>query len=717
MEAYEATRAVFSRVQSIDPENASKIMGYFLLHHGEKDMIRFAYGPETLIISIVNRAKTDLGLLSNTSSAPPQPQPSMVSPSPSPSSNPITISRPSPLSLSLPSPRLPNNGFNPSSPSSPSVWSHHHHHQHHSLSPNSLSYAAVVNGTCSNSSASIGSPQIGFSGNSNSARDGFLDDYHLQEQNLSFLNDPLGCLPSKNVDFFEQSMDLAMSPGCRSDSVLYPFWENSNSNSNASGAESSAHFHRRSASFNDMYYGTDDSTSGFGFKPCLYYARGFCKNGSSCKFVHGHGHGVGGFSDGGDNSGQPIVGSPCSKYEAFEQCQEELLRSKFAQQQRLAAQLMSGGMNLPYNKLNFLQTEAQRSTAAALMMGEEFHKLHGRVRMSRNDFGGIDSNPGSRQIYLTFPADSTFKEEDVSSYFNLYGPVQDVRIPYQQKRMFGFVTFVYPETVKLILAKGNPHFVCDSRVLVKPYKEKSKLPDKKQHQQQLERGDFSSCSSPSGHDCRDPFEFQLGGRMMYSTQEMLLRKKLEEQADFQQALELQGRRLMGLQLLDMKNLQHQHNASVGSPISSPNLSQVPSNQTAPPPSNGGTHDVSEENNASPNGASDEQQVAVGVNAGLSDCNGNGQSKEDRPKTEESELSESGLEHILPDNLFASPKKSASEQRSSVFLPEFDNGTLPGSSTANSDTSMSASSPLSMAPHKSCFFEMPRLPPGQGALGM
>jgi hypothetical protein len=47
--------------------------------------------------------------------------------------------------------------------------------------------------------------------------------------------------------------------------------------------------------------------------------------------------------------------------------------------------------------------------------------------------------------------------------------------------MFGFVTFVYPETVKLILAKGNPHFVCDARVLVKPYKEKGKVPDKYRH--------------------------------------------------------------------------------------------------------------------------------------------------------------------------------------------------------------------------------------------
>lgn len=56
-----------------------------------------------------------------------------------------------------------------------------------------------------------------------------------------------------------------------------------------------------------------------------------------------------------------------------------------------------------------------------------------------------------------------------------FGPVEDVRIPCQQKRMFGFVTFVNADTVKMILAKGNPHFVCGARVLVKPYREKSKL--------------------------------------------------------------------------------------------------------------------------------------------------------------------------------------------------------------------------------------------------
>ena len=44
--------------------------------------------------------------------------------------------------------------------------------------------------------------------------------------------------------------------------------------------------------------------------------------------------------------------------------------------------------------------------------------------------------------------------------------------------MFGFVTFASAETVKMILAKGNPHFVCGARVLVKPYREKSKLVDR-----------------------------------------------------------------------------------------------------------------------------------------------------------------------------------------------------------------------------------------------
>ncbi|GAB4835253.1 hypothetical protein Ancab_000162 [Ancistrocladus abbreviatus] len=661
-------------------------------------MLRLAFGPENLLLAVINRAKTDLGISSNNSSATPAPN---SSPPPfSAISNPISISRPSPLSLSLASPRLANNGFNPPSPLSPSVWPLSSSNNH-PMSPNpnhSLSYAAVVNGTnCTTSgsfSSSICSSPLAFGG---ANRESFVDDYQLQDQSLSFLNNPLA-VQSKHVDFFDQSLGLTLSPSCRSDSVLYPYWDNSNS------AEDTAHFHRRSCSVNDVCFVTDDSTSGLGYKPCLYFARGFCKNGSSCKFVHGAG-----FGDSEDNSAAAIVGSPC-KFDAFEQCQQELMRSKVAQQRVAAAQIISG-MNFPYSKLNFLQSETQRSAAAALMMGEEFHKLN-RCRMGRNDFsgmGGGDSNPGSRQIYLTFPADSTFREEDVSNYFSMYGPVQDVRIPYQQKRMFGFVTFVYPETVKLILNKGNPHFVCDSRVLVKPYKEKGKLPDKKQ-QQQLERGEFSSCSSPTGLDCREPFDLQLGARMVYNAQEMLWRKKMEQQVDLQHALELQGRKLMNLQLMNLKSGHQQlHNMSVGSPIPSPNH-HIP---------NGSSQDVSEENKDSP-AAAPERQLADEVNAAATDSNGNanGSSKEDYSNHEECDLPES-LEHILPDNLFSSPTKSAAEHRSIFFSTpsEADDANITISSTNSNHEPMMSTSALSVAPLKSCFLEMPRFSSGQGAIGM
>ncbi|KAA8524242.1 hypothetical protein F0562_010665 [Nyssa sinensis] len=90
----------------------------------------------------------------------------------------------------------------------------------------------------------------------------------------------------------------------------------------------------------------------------------------------------------------------------------------------------------------------------------------------------------------------------------------------------------------------------------------------------MEKGEFSACGSPTGLDSRDPYDLPLGARMFYNTQDMLWRRKLEEQADLQQAIELQGQRLMGLQLLDVKRHNHHRTLSTGaaipSPINSPN---------------------------------------------------------------------------------------------------------------------------------------------------
>lgn len=58
--------------------------------------------------------------------------------------------------------------------------------------------------------------------------------------------------------------------------------------------------------------------------------------------------------------------------------------------------------------------------------------------------------------------------------------------------------------------------------------------------------------------------------MFYNSQDALWRRKLEE-AELQQALELQSRRLMGLQLLDVKKHPNR-SISTGSPIQSPSQS-------------------------------------------------------------------------------------------------------------------------------------------------
>ncbi|KAL0696727.1 hypothetical protein Bca4012_063907 [Brassica carinata] len=214
------------------------------------------------------------------------------------------------------------------------------------------------------------------------------------------------------------------------------------------------------------------------------------------------------------------------------QREEMRMRMKLAQQQRMAAQFM------------------------ALRRGEESGYCYSPSRRHERD------DSVSRQIYLTFPSESSFTDSDVSSYFSDFGTVEDVRIPYQQQRMYGFVTFANAETVRIILARGNPHFICDSRVLVKPYKEKGKILQNKWQQQQLqrlmERGNYSPSSSPSGMNL---YECHMGPRMFTkNTQEMMMMRR---KADLQLATEVElQRRLLTLQLLEREN---ERGLSIGSP--------------------------------------------------------------------------------------------------------------------------------------------------------
>ncbi|KAF9590120.1 hypothetical protein IFM89_030868 [Coptis chinensis] len=352
----------------------------------------------------------------------------------------------------------------------------------------------------SHSSASTDFNVLSPNGFHHNVKNNHIDEFHLQDH-LPFLDEG-----PKDPDLFFPSSDFATDTDAMFFNSPPPNWGVNNEQ------------HRRSHSVTDI--GSDP----FGWKPCLYYARGYCKNGTSCRFLH-------------DSTDSTTFGG---EFDVMEQCRE-LLRSrslKHCQHQQQIDQCLP---------------DTCFWAAAGLMLdGDDLHH-YGQSRIERSDFlsipGGM-ANSASRQIYLTFPADSTFREEDVSNYFS-----------------------IYYETVKLILAKGNPHFFCDARVLVKPYKEKGKVPDSYMHST-FQFHNFDLCFMRQIHLPPLPNKQEITTtndgvgrflticpRMFYNTNELLMRRKLE-QAELQQAMELHSRKLMGLHLF-YGNKHHRRNLSTG----------------------------------------------------------------------------------------------------------------------------------------------------------
>ncbi|XP_076899202.1 zinc finger CCCH domain-containing protein 53-like [Bidens hawaiensis] len=542
MDSYEATRIVFTKLQNLDPEYASKIMGLLLIQdHGEKEMIRLAFGPDSLLQSVIIKARKELGVSSPLSPSSPLSLNSRFI-------KPGITNLPSPLSTTSFRTNSNTSGFQP---------------------PESR-----LNSSAPPFYGGAGEPDL-------------IDELHLQNQ-LSFLDDDSPATGFNSGDVFS---------------------------------------HRRSFSVNDMTEHCDE----------IFRSN----SGHRRRLLMTAGGGVGG-GGGGSFSNFPFQKNP-----------------NFYLQQQSGSPRMA-------------------ATAAAALM----------------------TNYGSRQIYLTFPADSSFTEEDVSNYFSVYGPVQDVRIPYQPKRMFGFVTFVYAETVKLILAKGNPHFVCEARVLVKPYKEKGKVPDKfrKYPQQQLD--------SPTRYDSHDPFDLQL-------------------------AIELQNRRIMDLQLLDMKRNHHNYHhhqraLSTGAAILSPtsyspsylNRSSVfasdSSSSSSPDSDDGLVLNLPSPVTINGDGSPFKASLNVEKEKEASDFKDENHSNKSSPRHEEDNDFPKSLEHNLPDNLFASPKKSKDHQ--TIFSND-KNALVSSITSINNLITSPLTSTLDMASLKSCYFEYPRFSSDHGAVGM
>eukprot|EP00252_Welwitschia_mirabilis_P025230 TRINITY_DN7795_c0_g1_i1.p1 TRINITY_DN7795_c0_g1~~TRINITY_DN7795_c0_g1_i1.p1 ORF type:complete len:674 (-),score=122.37 TRINITY_DN7795_c0_g1_i1:793-2814(-) len=465
MDVYEASRVVFSRIQRLEPENVSKIMGYLLLQdNGDQEMIRLAFGPDALLQSLISTAKKDLGL--------------------------------------IPSPCISTSLFNSGS-----------------------QIGGINNNSCFNFTPVYWSERP--------ATLPYLEDYSNYGMNSHSVS-PLGFAPGVFHDYAGYP-EMGIYRNKFPTDLHY-----------ANGVEG--------LNLNQSIVGD------VSLKPCLFFARGYCKHGNNCRFLHGFSRPATPISPT-ESKNSDDSSFQSGSLERLEVELQELLRDK-----KLPVSIASLPQ-LYYDKFGkTLQaegylTESQRHGKTgysltkllarlkntvtlidrphgqhAVVLAEEAHKYLSYGNGIVDDLHG--ANSGARQIYLTFPAESTFTEEDVSNYFRNYGPVQDVRIPYQQKRMFGFVTFMYPETVKMILAKGNPHFVCRARVLVKPYREKTKVAERRNH----ERAELPKSFAVPSLDRKDYDHLQLGPRFFDNSD--VMRKHMK---DREQTWELE-RRLAELKL-------------------------------------------------------------------------------------------------------------------------------------------------------------------------
>lgn len=232
-------------------------------------------------------------------------------------------------------------------------------------------------------------------------------------------------------------------------------------------------------------------------------------------------------------------------------------------------------------------------------------------------------------------------------------------------------------------------------MLVKPYKEKGKVANKMQ--QLLERGNFSPTSSPSGFDPRELRDLHLGARMLYNTPEIMLRRKLEEQAELQQAIELQGRRLINLQLPDLRGdyvQRHQRSLSVGAPISM-HAHHTPINQTDILTSNG-KNEITLEDKGNLSGATKSTYIAA-IEQNLQDeVNAAYIQNNDNVNCKVESFTESHGSNVEPNNL----TKSSENQHPDLFpyAKAKESYGLSVSSWSENDASVPATSASDEASH-------------------
>ncbi|KAJ0973636.1 hypothetical protein J5N97_015601 [Dioscorea zingiberensis] len=498
MEVPECTKIMLNRLQKLEPEMATKIMGYLLLNLSERQMVECALGPDKQILAMINKAKEYLA--SSPKQVPPttplqahldHPYPMKYLPT-SP-----TVSRP----VSSPSFRVP----------APAWDAHLASEQQQMVQTYGLNHSSFT--------------------------DVFGDDFGLHDQTELFgSEDNLNPLNRMSPEFASNYLyqDPVLGGGLGQRTGLR----------------------------------SPNSLSEYPSRACNYFYKGYCRHGMNCRYFHGqtspdsfskiYAHSMN------ELANDDHLFAPGS-LEKLEIEIRQLLKARkgmpvsiaslpMLYQEKYGRPLQADGYlteSQRHGKTGYSLTKLLARLKNSICLIDRPHGQHSVVlledvpkymdyRNERSDYLHVAAS--SCQIYLTFPADSTFTEEDVMNYFNEFGPVRDVRIPRQEKRMFGFVSFLYPETVRLVLDKGPPHFICGSRVLAKPYKEKPKLIDRK-YSEKIEHPIYQ----PSLFFEMDPESNSMPVPVpsFYNNSRFLTNQLAEEH---ELAMELESRRLLELQL-------------------------------------------------------------------------------------------------------------------------------------------------------------------------
>ncbi|KAI0525022.1 hypothetical protein KFK09_004412 [Dendrobium nobile] len=454
MNLSELTKIIIDRVQKLDPDNASKILGIILLNEPcEQEMIKLAFEPENALLSKIDEIKKLLGLSTKSPSISSQSQGALDQ-----------------LLSTDQHPSLQNLGFVPQT------------------YPDSI-------------------------------REGYSFGNQAQYLNL------------------EEKMDSASSVG------NYYYYQDGSFN-----GSSSSRTNRRSPSLPE-----------FPIKHCYFFSKGYCKHGANCSYYHGQP-----FPDGSSQASCSNINElQCEENElssgSLEKLEMEI--SDLLKSQRGAPVSISLLPLLYYEKYGRnLQadgylTEGQRQGKPGFTLTKLLARFKNTIRLIDRPHGQhsvilaedaprylecqpergepVATSTSTHRIYLTFPPDSTFTENDVFNYFNQFGPVKDVRIPRLEKRMYGFVSFLYPETVSEILMKRNLHYICGCRVLTKPYKDKPRMVDKT----------YMGKNKPSMHYPHQYLDLAFPRKTDSSR---ITELQLEEQ---QKMIELQRRRLASFNLV------------------------------------------------------------------------------------------------------------------------------------------------------------------------